>query len=140
MGTDPFGEKPGTAHDALLEIGREGASRRDVFKAMGATALGAALLASAGFDPAIAQELKPSGKPLKAAISNAGLQATWCAQGKQAAEAWGKLMNVEVTWFDGELSATKQRAAIDNMAIAEVGFRRHPDLRHRHARSTRSRR
>ena len=52
-------EKPSTAHDALLEIGREGATRRDVFKAIGATALAAALFASAGFDPAIAQELKP---------------------------------------------------------------------------------
>ena len=53
---------------------------------------------------------------MKAAFSNAGLQASWCAQGKQAAEAWAKLMNVEITWFDGELAATKQRAAIDNMA------------------------
>ena len=41
------------------------------------------------------------------------------AQGKQAAEAWGKLMNVEITWFDGELSATKQRAAIDNIPYEE---------------------
>jgi len=50
---------------------------------------------------------------LKAAFSNAGLQATWCAQGKQAAEWWGKLFNVEVTWFDGQLDAVKQRAAIE---------------------------
>jgi ribose transport system substrate-binding protein len=63
-----------------------------------------------------------SEKPLKAAFSNAGLQATWCAQGKQAAEFWGKLFNVEVTWFDGELSATKQRAAIDNMASQKWDF------------------
>ena len=59
---------------------------------------------------------------MKAAFSNAGLQATWCAQGKQAAEAWGKLMNVEITWFDGELAATKQRAAIDNMASQPWDF------------------
>ena len=97
-------------------------SRRDVFKAIGATALAGALLGMAGFDPAMAQELKPSGKPLKAAFPNAGLQATWCAQGKQAAEAWGKLFNVEVTWFDGELDATKQRAAIDNMASQKWDF------------------
>ena len=63
-----------------------------------------------------------SEKPLKAAFSNAGLQATWCAQGKQAAEAWGKLINVEITWFDGELAATKQRAAIDNMATQKWDF------------------
>jgi ribose transport system substrate-binding protein len=99
------------------------ASRRDMFKAMGgAAALGAIMLADAGFDPAIAQELKPSGKPLKAAMGNAGLQATWCAQGKQAAEAWGKLMNVEITWFDGELSATKQRATVENLATQKWDF------------------
>ena len=63
-----------------------------------------------------------SEKPLKAAFSNAGLQATWCAQGKQAAEYWGKLFNVEVTWFDGQLDAVKQRAAIDNMASQKWDF------------------
>ncbi|WP_095204143.1 sugar ABC transporter substrate-binding protein [Mesorhizobium carmichaelinearum] len=63
-----------------------------------------------------------SEKPLKAAFSNAGLQATWCAQGKEAAEFWGKLFNVEVTWFDGELDAVKQRAAIDNMASQKWDF------------------
>ena len=106
----------------LEELIEESKTRRDVFKAVGAGALAAALIGSAGFDPAIAQELKPSGKPLKAAMGNAGLQATWCAQGKQAAEAWGKLMNVEITWFDGELAATKQRAAIDNMASQPWDF------------------
>jgi ribose transport system substrate-binding protein len=63
-----------------------------------------------------------SEKPLKAAFSNAGLQATWCAQGKAAAEYWGKLFNVEVTWFDGQLDAVKQRAAIDNMASQKWDF------------------
>lgn len=108
--------------EALDALAREGASRRDAIKAFGATALGAALLSSAGFDPALAQELNASATPLRAAFSNAGLQATWCAQGKQAAEAWGKLMNVDVTWFDGELSATKQRASIDNMASQPWDF------------------
>ena len=71
--------------------------------------------------PALAAAAR-SEKPLKAAFSNAGLQATWCAQGKQAAEFWGKLFNVEVTWFDGELDAAKQRAAIDNMASQKWDF------------------
>jgi ribose transport system substrate-binding protein len=52
----------------------------------------AAALAAFGINPALAQEMgKVAGradKPLKAAFSNAGLQATWCAQGKQAAEYW----------------------------------------------------
>jgi ribose transport system substrate-binding protein len=113
--------------DALLNaIAAEGGatdpSRRDLFRAVGGATMAGALLASAGFDPAIAQELQASSRPLRAAFSNAGLQATWCAQGKQAAEAWGKLMNVEVVWFDGELSATKQRASIDNMASQDWDF------------------
>jgi len=106
----------------LDELIKEAATRRDVFRKLGTTALAGALLAQLGFDPALAQELKKSSKPLKAAFSNAGLQATWCAQGKQAAEAWGALMNVEVTWFDGQLDAVKQRAAIDNMASQQWDF------------------
>src|ERR1700729_1041440 len=86
----------------------------------------AAALAAFGINPALAQEMGKlagrSDKPLKAAFSNAGLQATWCAQGKQAAEYWGKLFNVDVTWFDGELAAQKQRAAIDNMASQKWDF------------------
>lgn len=97
-------------------------SRRDVFKTMGATAVAGAVLASAGLDPAMAQDLMASANPIKCAMSNAGLQASWCAQGKSAAEAWSKLMNVELTWFDGELSATKQRATIDNMAAQPWDF------------------
>ena len=104
-----------------------GASRRDLFKIATVSAGAAAgLFGGFGFNPlmtaALAKEAGRSAKPLKAAFSNAGLQATWCAQGKRAAEYWGKLFNVEVTWFDGELSATKQRAAIDNMASQKWDF------------------
>ena len=100
-------------------------NRRDFFRT--ATAgLGAAALLGMGITPAMAQQMaKDTGrstKPLKAAFSNAGLQATWCAQGKQAAESWGRLFNVDVTWFDGELNATKQRAAIDDMASQQWDF------------------
>jgi ribose transport system substrate-binding protein len=108
--------------DKLKDLIGEAASRRDVFAAIGGTALAGALLADAGFSPLLAQELKASPRPIRAAIGNAGLQATWCAQGKQAAEAWAKLMNVEVTWFDGELSATKQRSAIENIASRKWDF------------------
>lgn len=102
-------------------------TRRSLIKkASASSAAAAALFGGFGFDPmfatAIAAEMGRSDKPLKAAFSNAGLQATWCAQGKQAAEYWGKLFNVEVTWFDGELSAPKQRAAIDNMASQKWDF------------------
>jgi len=101
-------------------------NRRDLLRAATATLAGAALFGGFGVPPALAEEMaKAAGrseKPLKAAFSNAGLQATWCAQGKQAAEHWGKLFNVDVTWFDGELSAVKQRAAIDDMASQKWDF------------------
>jgi len=97
-------------------------NRRDFILSASALGMAGAYMATAGFNPAMADELLKSEKPLKAAFSNAGLQATWCAQGKQAAEAWGKLMNVEVTWFDGQLDAVKQRAAIDNMASQKWDF------------------
>ena len=97
-------------------------NRRDFMLSASVLGVAGAYMATAGFNPAMADELVKSEKPLKAAFSNAGLQATWCAQGKQAAEAWGKLMNVEVTWFDGQLDAVKQRAAIDNMASQKWDF------------------
>ena len=107
-------------------IRQPSARRRNIIKAAGTSAIAAALLGGFGIDPARAQAATEaagrSSKPLNAAFSNAGLQATWCAQGKRAAEYWGKLFNVNVTWFDGELSATKQRAAIDDMASRKWDF------------------
>src|SRR5579872_1283505 len=101
-------------------------TRRDLIRGAAVGASAASLFGGFGFNPLIASAMaKEAGKatrPLKAAFSNAGLQATWCAQGKQAAEYWGKLFNVEVTWFDGELDAVKQRAAIDNMASQKWDF------------------
>jgi ribose transport system substrate-binding protein len=102
-------------------------SRRDfIRKASVSTAAAGALFGGLGVNTAMAAEMSAdmmkAKKPLKAAFSNAGLQATWCAQGKRASEYWGSLFNVEVTWFDGELSATKQRAAIDNMASQKWDF------------------
>ena len=100
--------------------------RRKLLKAAAAGAGAAALFGGLGVNPMISQALAEaagrSEKPLKAAFSNAGLQATWCAQGKQAAEYWGKLFNVDVTWFDGQLDAVKQRTAIDNMASQKWDF------------------
>src|SRR5450432_628977 len=97
-------------------------TRRDLLQTAATAGAATALLGGMGISPALAAEMGRSEKPLKAAFSNAGLQATWCAQGKQAAEWWGKLFNVEVTWFDGQLDAVKQRAAIDNMASQKWDF------------------
>jgi ribose transport system substrate-binding protein len=100
-------------------------TRRDLIRRAAAGG-GAAALFGSGFNPlitaAMAKEAGKATRPLKAAFSNAGLQATWCAQGKQAAEYWGSLFNVEVTWFDGQLDAVKQRSAIDNMASQKWDF------------------
>src|SRR5579862_3646659 len=101
-------------------------TRRDLIRGAAVGAGAASLLGGVGLNPmmaaAIAKEAGRATRPLKAAFSNAGLQATWCAQGKQAAEYWGSLFNVEVTWFDGQLDAVKQRAAIDNMASQKWDF------------------
>src|SRR5258707_10634108 len=97
-------------------------TRRDLLQVAATAGAATALFGGLGVSPALAAEMGRSEKPLKAAFSNAGLQATWCAQGKQAAEYWGKLFNVEVTWFDGQLDAVKQRAAIDNMASQKWDF------------------
>src|SRR5262245_20381679 len=78
------------------------ANRRDVLRGSAGIA-GASLLGVLGISPTRAAEMAGrSDKPLKAAFSNIGLQLSWCTQGKQAAEHWGKLFNVDVTWFDGE--------------------------------------
>jgi ribose transport system substrate-binding protein len=97
-------------------------TRRGFINAVAAVG-GTALLGRLGISSAQAVEATGRAeRPLKAAFSNAGLQATWCAQGKRAAEHWGKLFNVDVTWFDGELSPTKQRKAVDNMATEKWDF------------------
>jgi ribose transport system substrate-binding protein len=107
------------------EFDSAAANRRGFMQGLSVSAM-AGMLAAFGISPALAQgiakETGRSEKPLKAAFSNAGLQATWCAQGKLAAEWWGKLFNVDVTWFDGELNATKQRGAIDSMASQSWDF------------------
>ena len=94
---------------------------------LGAAGLtGASLFGVLNISPTLADEMNKiagrSDKPLRAAFSNIGLQVSWCAQGKQAAEYWGKLFNVDVTWFDGELSDAKQRSAIEDMANQKWDF------------------
>jgi ribose transport system substrate-binding protein len=106
-------------------------NRRDMVRATVGLA-SASLLGLLNVSPALTAEMgKVAGqseKPLKAAFSNIGLQVGWCSQGKRAAEYWGKLFNVDVTWFDGELSDAKQRTAIEDMANQKC----HPTVQHRH--------
>ena len=98
--------------------------RRDVIR-LAAASMGASL--TGGFHAAAVAAptgapIRRSNKPLRAAFSNIGLQVTWCAQGKEAAEFWGKLFNVDVTWFDAELSATQQMAALEEIASRDWDF------------------
>jgi ribose transport system substrate-binding protein len=91
------------------------ASRRHF---LGAAALGAAgvsttLAGCAGNTANQGNSAAGGGRRLKAAFSNAGLQSTWCKLGKDTAELWGKLLDVEVVWFDGEFDLQKQRDKID---------------------------
>src|SRR5262245_23453638 len=92
-------------------------SRRSALQAALAAGVGGGILAACGKTaetPANAPQspsAAPAGlRPLRVAFGNAGLASTWCALGKTTAELWGKLLNVEVTWFDGEFNTEKQRS------------------------------
>jgi ribose transport system substrate-binding protein len=87
-------------------------SRRDFMKggAIGASIFGANML------PFMLQRAAAQDTPIRAAMSNAGLQASWCAQGADTAMYFGNLLGVEVTWFDGELNPEAQRSKFDQIA------------------------
>jgi ribose transport system substrate-binding protein len=110
-------------------------NRRGFIQGLAAAAFGASFLAacspSAPESQGQADQAAPAaqsggnfafGRPLKAAFTNAGLGATWCAQGKEAAEKWGQWMGIEVTWFDGGLSIDTQRKGVEDMAAREWDF------------------
>jgi len=91
-------------------------TRRDILTSI--PAAGAAALGAIGLGEARAATRSPI--PLKAAFSNSGLQSSWCAQGKAAAEYWGNLFNVEVTWFDGQLDEAMASQKWDFVAIQPI--------------------
>ncbi len=97
--------------------------RRDVIR-LASASMAAGLTGGFQAAPAAATgaPTRRSNKRLRAAFSNIGLQVSWCAQGKQAAEFWGNLFNVDVTWFDPGLSATQQLAAVEEMASRDWDF------------------
>ncbi len=109
-------------------------SRREVLRAAtaGFGAGGIATLLACGAGDAEKSSAKSAGassaaaaggaRPLKAAIGNGGLQSTWCALGKTAAELWGKLLGVEITWFDGGFNSEKQRGEFERIADQNWDF------------------
>ncbi len=92
----------------------EGMSRREFM--MSSFLLGAGVAAPTIFSLVNARRAQAQDKPLRCAMSNAGLAASWCAQGKETAELWGKWLGVEVTWFDGKFDTAIQRSAVDQIA------------------------
>jgi len=99
----------------------KGLSRRDLLKA-GLFSGGALSMASMLSFMEYRQADAQANGPLKAAFSSAGLAGSWNAQGQQAALAYGKLYGVDITWFDGQFDAVKQRAAVDDMATKKWDF------------------
>jgi ribose transport system substrate-binding protein len=93
-------------------MSKRNVSRRDFLKS---TALGSSVL-GAGLLPFMMERAKAQDTPVRAAMSNAGLQASWCAQGADTAMYFAELLGAEVVWFDGELDPTAQRAKFDQIA------------------------
>lgn len=85
------------------------------------TGLGAAVTL-AGCQQEVPQAAAGGKRKLRAAFSNAGLQSTWCALGKTTAELWGRLLDVEVEWIDGEFDPERQRNKIDNIVLRDWDF------------------
>lgn len=98
-------------------------TRRDFFQraALGTGLSAAALLAGCN-QQEVPQTAGGGRRKLRAAFSNAGLQSSWCALGKTTAELWGKLLDVEVEWIDGEFDPEKQRNKIDNIVYQDWDF------------------
>ena len=63
-----------------------------------------------------------SRKRLRALFSNAGLQGTWNKLGHDAVMLWGKLLDVDVVWVDGEFNGQKQRDKIELMVDDDWDF------------------
>jgi len=61
-------------------------------------------------------------KALTAAYSNNGLDASWCAQGKDTVEYYAKLMNINIEWQDPAHDASKQRAIFDTFSTKKYDF------------------
>ncbi|GAB1421514.1 substrate-binding domain-containing protein [Anaerolineales bacterium] len=94
-------------------------NRRDFLKSagvLGMGALGANVLGN------VSRVAAQDGTPLRCAMSSTGLAGTWNLQGKTAAEYWGKLLGVEVVWFDGEHNVQAQRNKVDQIAAEQWDF------------------
>lgn len=103
-------------------------SRRGFLEGVGVAGSGAALTSLFTACSPNAQKqgsgigVPPNSRLLKAAFTNNSLAHTWCAQGKQVAETWGRWFGVEITWYDGASSIDRQRKALDEIASKKWDF------------------
>jgi ribose transport system substrate-binding protein len=106
----------------MTEPPREETTRRHFLETMAlGSGLGTAALL-AGCQQNVPGAAESGRHQLRAAFSNGGLQSSWCALGKQTAELWGKLLGVDIEWFDGEFDPEKQRNKIDNIVYQDWDF------------------
>lgn len=103
-------------------------SRRSFLNALGMAGVGgvsfATLLAACNGNASQTAGVgnPPNTQRLKAAFTNDDLSNTWCAQGKQVAEAWGKWFGVDITWYDGGGSIDQQRRMLSDIASKQWDF------------------
>jgi ribose transport system substrate-binding protein len=100
-------------------------SRRTFMTDLGIAGAGSVLLAACNDNAS--QTLGGIGNPpnlkrLKAAFTNDDLKNTWCAQGKQVTEAWGRWFGIDITWYDGGGSVNQQIQALADIASKEWNF------------------
>jgi ribose transport system substrate-binding protein len=108
----------------MLDLSATPTTRRNFLErvTVATTAAAGATLAGCATQNASAPAGDSGRKRLRACFSNAGLQSTWCALGKTTAELWGRLLDVDVVWVDGEFDPEKQRNKIDNIAHQDWDF------------------
>lgn len=111
------------ASDQIRYYLTRGVTRREAIKKVGLTVLGAAAIgpvlaacSSTASPTAAAKEAAGTGAKLKMFATGEGLVISFVSQGKKTIEHYCSLFGVDMTYADGELDPTKQRAAVDNAA------------------------
>jgi ABC-type sugar transport system substrate-binding protein len=123
MPDSPLTPHPSSLTDpAMPTAPNTGTSRRDVLVQLTAgLGLGSLLAGCGGTQP---QGEGPAGgrRRLRALVSNAGLQGTWNKVGRDAAQLWCELLDIDMTFVDGEFDVEKQVQRIDGKVDQEWDF------------------
>jgi len=97
-------------------------SRRSFLEWAGAMGLGGTLGCGAvPPSPSPTTNATPK-KKYKAAFSNAGLKATWCAHGMKTAQRWGEWLGIDIKVYDSEFSVQQQLLDVEDMAVKDWDF------------------